>query len=212
MNKPTTHVLMIVDDSGSMYYLANDVRGGFNSYVEGLQQDTEQHYHLTVAKFGSGYELMARNAEPESVARLDNRNYTASQGGTALYDAIGKLITSFENDNIDMPATDRVLLVVQTDGEDNASVEFTMSQVRKMIDHRESCQGWTCLFLAAGPDAWKQGSGLGFASNKVFQTQATAKGTETVYRAVTETSRAYSRGASQEAVAETMRGGLADEN
>lgn len=201
---------MVVDDSGSMYRLADDVRGGFNSYVEKLRADTEQNYRLTVAKFGSSYEVLADNVPPQEVAPLDRTSYTAAQGSTCLYDSIGKLISTFENSNPEMPAGDRVLLVVQTDGEDNSSVEFTKDQIRSMISAREATKVWACLFLAAGPDAWKQGNGLGFSSNKVFQTSATAKGTQTVYEAVTHTSFAYSRGADEEEVAKTMRGHLSN--
>lgn len=39
MSKPTTYVLLATDVSGSMYALADDVRGGYNSYLDNLSPD-----------------------------------------------------------------------------------------------------------------------------------------------------------------------------
>jgi hypothetical protein len=211
MSKPTTHVLLVVDDSGSMASVANDVRGGFNSYVDSLIADKDVKYSVTVGIFGSKYHTHAVGEKPKNVQKLDSRNYRAEQWSTSLYDAIAKTIQDFETANPNLPKGDKVLLVIQTDGGDNSSKEFTRDSVRSMIEARQSGETWNILFLGAGMDAWSTGSGLGIAKGSVFQTEHTPQGYASSYAGVTATSRATARGASQKEAAEAMREALTND-
>lgn len=207
---PKTHVLMTVDDSASMNHLATDTRGGFNGYVEELRKDKDSRYRLTVAKFGERYELLAKAAKLSEVPALNEQNYRANQGSTALLDAIGKIISDFENGTT-LRDGEKVLLVVQTDGLENSSKEFTVEQVRKMIQEREQSGRWQCIFLGAGPDAWKQGAGFGFAGDSILRTENTAAGTRSTYSGLATASAAYSKGASRGATVAAIQDALGDD-
>jgi hypothetical protein len=194
MAKPTTHVLMITDRSGSMAGLADDVRGGFNQYVDDLRKDTDGKYRLTVALFNHLYESQCVAAKLGDVPKLDGRNYRPG-GTTALVDAIGRTIADFETRVPDLADGDRVLLVVQTDGFENSSTEYTTEQVRKLITDREQGGRWSCVFLGAGPNAWTQAGGLGFAAGQTVVVGATSAGTKATYDSLSHATRSYSRGA-----------------
>lgn len=191
--KPTTHVLIVTDRSGSMGPLADDVRGGFNQYVDDLRADTESRYRLTAALFSHEYTSLCVAAKLKDVPKLDRHSY-APGGMTALLDAIGRTITDFEQRVPDLKDGDRVLLVVQTDGQENSSREYRVDQIREMITSRETAGRWSCVFLGAGPDTWTQAGGLGFDRGNTVPVASTSGGTQSSYAGLTAATRAYSRG------------------
>lgn len=191
-SKPTTHVLMVIDRSGSMHAVADDVRGGFNAYLENLERDATVTYRVTTALFDDDYALMGVGLAPQDVIRLNQRTYRPG-GSTALLDAIGRIISDFERSASLKPA-DRVLLVVQTDGHENASKEYRVEQIRKMITDREATGVWGAVFLGAGADTWKQAGGMGFSSSISYAN--TGEATQDTYDGLTKMSGSFGRGTS----------------
>jgi hypothetical protein len=65
--------------------------------------------------------------------------------------------------------------VVVTDGQENASKEFSKARVKKMIQRQQTEYNWQFTFLGADQDAFAEAGGLGievvgtanFAKNKV---------------------------------------------
>lgn len=198
--KPVTHVLVVIDRSGSMAGLVGDVRGGFNTFrAEMLAKEEagDGRYRVTVALFDDHYELLANATPLAEVPELTEDNYYA-RGMTALLDAIGKTITDFEAATT-LGAGDQVLLVVQTDGAENSSKEFTSGHVMEMLRAREAL-GWRTTYMGAGPQAWGQGSTLGFGTN--VNTAASGAATTRSYGVIAAAAAGMSRGASY---AETQR-------
>lgn len=208
MSKPTTHVLLLVDDSGSMSSVANAVRSGFNEYIDSLIADDAAKYRVTVGIFSSGYDTYAEAVKPKNVVKLNTSNYTAAGWSTALYDGIGRIVNDFERANPDLSADDKVLLVIQTDGEDNSSREFDVNAARDLIKRRQDEDGWSVLYLGAGPAAWAAGASLGVAKSGIFQTEHTNESYAASYTGVTRSSFAAARGADFDGVAEAMRSAL----
>lgn len=126
---------------------------------------------------------------------MDGVNYRP-RGATALLDAVGRTINEFEARVAELGEGDRVLLVVQTDGFENSSVEFTRDQISKLIKDREAGGTWTCLFLGAGIDAWAQAAGMGFARANTVSTEASSRGTRSTYTAMAAATRSYAGGGS----------------
>lgn len=196
----TVHVLIVVDDSGSMGGVVDDTRGGFNSYIRGLLDDTEHRYRITAVRFSTphAYQVYCTAAPPLQVPTLDASNYTARGSSTALSDAIGRIIGEFETAVPELDDGDRVLLVVQTDGLENSSREFTTEAVRQLITQREAGGRWSCLYLGAGPDAWGQSGQYGFTPAMTVNTsRAETTGSYTGLRNATLQ---YARGASGQSV------------
>jgi hypothetical protein len=181
----TTHVLMVVDKSGSMFGLAGDVRGGFNAYVDGLKKDDRHNYRLTVALFDTEYTLLCVDAELDKVPELDYFNYLPG-GNTALYDAVCRTVIDFENAHTKtgLPKNDRVLVVIQTDGLENSSREYTASTTKMMLDARQELQRWSVIYLGAGMDTWLQAQRMGVRHGSYVNTRATGAGTRSTYDAL----------------------------
>lgn len=188
----TTHVLVITDKSGSMYGLASDVRGGFNSYINELRADKNGDYSVTVTLFDTECESLCINVPLSKVPAFTEDNYHPG-GMTALLDAVGETIQRFEN-NADVCKHDRVLVVVQTDGRENSSREWSKDKIKKLIKDREATEQWTFIYLGAGAEAWNQGGqyGMGMQVNTV----STSWGTRSSYRGLAQGTIAYASGTS----------------
>lgn len=198
--KPTTtHVLMVVDMSGSMSALAADVRGGFNEYVASLRADTEMDYRLTVTLFDTEFIPFEVDTPVGDVTEMTEKNYRP-RGGTALNDAIGNTINTFDAKHGKVKKHERVLMVIQTDGYENSSREFQHHQVKALIAAKEQTGRWGFIFLGAGPDAWQQGNSYGLGSS-TLRTAHTSAGTSATYSGLATASGTYSRGGT---VAETF--------
>lgn len=187
-----TSVLMAIDRSGSMYQLAEDVRGGFNTYIDNLRADNfgTVVYKVTAVTFAYRSYPYVTAASPGAVPPMTEANYEPG-GGTALYDAVGALITGHT-----AQAGERVLVVVNTDGKENSSIEWTFAALHSLIADKKE-QGWEFVYLGAGVGTW-EGERLGMSGG---QTVNTSGGTRGTYSGLYTGTRKFSQGASGQSVA-----------
>lgn len=199
-NRPVTPVLIAIDASGSMDGVREDVIGGFNNYLRELQADTENAYRVTLYTFNSEVSQVFADEDPKHVRPLGPAMYKP-RGSTALFDAIGEMITTHEAN----PLHRKPLVVIHTDGKNNASYEWTLQTCRALVS-RLTADGWGFMFLGAGSDNWEQGGNMGMAS---ANTVATREGTQGVYSGLVVGTASYARGMSvgdaTQLVAETSR-------
>jgi len=59
-----------------------------------------------------------------------------------------------------------------TNGEENASREWTIDAVKGLIEQKEKEGAWTFVFLGAAPGAWAQGRAYGIPAANVAQYSA----------------------------------------
>ncbi|MCX5066610.1 hypothetical protein OOJ91_12050 [Micromonospora lupini] len=194
MSKPTTYVLLIVDMSGSMNKLADDVRGGFNAYVDELRADTDREYRLSVTLFDTEFIPLCTAHSLDGAPAMTEANYRP-RGSTALMDAVGLTIGQFESAAA-LDEDDRVLVVVQTDGRENSSREFTAADITHLIKTREAGGRWSFVFLGAGPNTWRQAEGMGFQIGSTVALDASEQATKGSYFGLATATRSYSRGGS----------------
>jgi hypothetical protein len=113
---------------------------------------------FALTKFNSDkIELVYDGIPLEKVEPLSGQNYHPV-AITPLYDAIGKTINALKTKNQESP----VLIVIQTDGQENASREFSKKMVKDLIEEREK-SGWTFAFLGADIDAFTAASAIGIS-------------------------------------------------
>lgn len=210
--QPVTHVLLVVDMSGSMGRLADDVRGGFNEYKAKLAEDTESEYRLTVTMFDHEFMPLVVDSPLADVPDLDGHNY-CPHGNTALNDAIGRALNEFDAKHGKVRKHERVLVVIQTDGQENSSREFTTDQVKALIAEKDKSDRWAFIFLGAGPSAWSVGGSYGLGHSTIATSQ-TGVGTRSTYSGLAAASAGYSRGASAGATFSVLEQteGVADPN
>lgn len=166
-------IIFIMDRSGSMTGFSEDTIGGFNSFVE-KEKEKDINTYVTTILFDNDYEILYERKEINKVEKLTEKEYWP-RGSTALLDAIGKTITSFER-KIDGKA----LVVIMTDGYENASVEFSKKQIKEMIDKHD----WEFIYLGAEIDSYSEASQFGFSKSRIANYDRSAKAVDEVFTSV----------------------------
>ena len=185
-----TQIVCILDRSGSMASIINDSIGGFNSFLK-EQKELPDESTLTVALFDDQYDILYDNIDIKKAEELTNKTWIP-RGMTALYDAIGKTINQVKTTHTKLgsekPA--KVLVCIVTDGEENASKEYNLDAIKKLI---KSCEDddWNFLYLAANQDAFSVGKSFGVSAGNTFTYTASAAGTGVLFSTVNTTASNY---------------------
>jgi uncharacterized protein YegL len=178
-----------------MASIAKEAIGGFNSFLES-QQKAPGQAKLTLVLFDHEY-IVAQDGRPvQQVQKLDTHSYQP-RGNTALLDAIGRTIKTVGERLDYTPEQERpgkVLIVILTDGLENASQEFSLEQINQMIQHQREVYSWEFIFLGAGQDAIQVATVLGFSAASAVQFSGTPEGTAQAFEAISRTSVAYRTG------------------
>lgn len=162
LNKQTTRVLVIQDKSGSMGNRVSETIDGYNEYINGLKSDDSDDAYLTLVQFDNQYEVIEEGKPVADLIPLNNDTYSV-RGATALLDAVGRGISDLKKE---MHKGERALVVIMTDGGENASREYSKHAVNDLIASCEKDGNWTFIFLGAGQDAWSGGDLLGLRRNQ----------------------------------------------
>jgi len=138
---------------------------GFNEYLEILKKDDTSRFALfALTKFNSDrIELVYEGVPLENIEPLSDQNYHPA-AITPLYDAIGRTINTLKTWHEESP----VLVVIQTDGQENASRQFTKQMVKALIEERQN-SGWTFAFLGADIDAYTASSAIGISKGNTVK-------------------------------------------
>jgi len=178
------NVSFVLDETGSMQSVKGQTISGFNEYIETLRKDkTAKNMRFTLTKFNSGkMEVKHSGVKLEDVELLTDANYQPNEC-TPLYDAIGRTIN-----NLGM--VDKALVIIQTDGQENASREYDRSKIFDLISSKKKF-GWTFAFLGADQDAWAASGAIGISKGNTIS-YASADTTKTIGMAAVATC-AYSR-------------------
>lgn len=181
-NPDYTHLALVVDRSGSMSNIAQDMNGGIDTLLRD-QAKGPTGVKVDVCTFDQVIDFVATDAEPDS---LIGKNFCFPRGGTALNDAIGMTINRLGNKFKTMPEDHRpgnVIVCVITDGMENSSREFTADQVKAMVTEQTEKWGWTFMYMAANVDAFATGGAYGFTPGQTIAYAASSAGTQNVWEA-----------------------------
>ena len=128
-----THIICILDRSGSMASIMSDSIGGFNTFLK-KQKELPDEATITVALFDDKYELLYDNVDIKKAEELTSKIWYP-RGTTALYDAIGKTINTdrAKLKSLGNEAPSKVLVCIVTDGLENASTEYKGDPGREQI-------------------------------------------------------------------------------
>ena len=177
-NKNLTEMVFILDRSGSMAGLENDTIGGYNSLIE-KQKKEQGEAMVTLVLFDDQYELVYDHADINKIKPLTNREYYA-RGMTALLDAVGKTITQVQNRHqtaLENEIPNKTMVVIITDGYENASKEFNLNKIKQMIETQKKDCEWEFIFLGANIDAVSAAADIGISADRAVTYQPDEEGT-----------------------------------
>lgn len=166
-------LIFLIDKSGSMYGFEDDTIGGFNAFIQ-KERAKEFNTKVTTILFDHEYEVLYKRKSIGDVCELTRNEYQV-RGSTALLDAIGKTIVSFEKE-----ISNKVLFVIITDGRENSSLEFSKSQIRNMINSHK----WEFIFLGADIDSYSEAKNIGIKKSRTANYFKSAEGIQKVFTSV----------------------------
>ena len=179
MKTNLTELVFILDKSGSMGGLEKDTIGGYNSMLV-KQQAVEGECHITTVLFDNKYELLHDRIDIKAISPITEKEYSVG-GSTALLDAIGKTIKKIGNaqkHTANDYRAERVMFVIITDGEENASHEYSAAKVKAQIERQKTEYDWEFIFLGANIDAVQTAGRFGIAPDRAVDYLADSEGTE----------------------------------
>lgn len=190
-------VTLIVDRSGSMAairdasesgvneFIAKQVAGGIPTAVTLIDFDdvTEIKFTGVPAKDAPKYSLQPR-------------------GMTALLDAIGRGIkTTGERlaamAEVDRP--DKVVVVIVTDGLENASKEYNRSAIQSMITHQRTKYSWEFVFMGTEEAAIKDAVAMGVPLSNTMKYASNLIGSSSAFASAAINTLSYTSGAVHDA-------------
>lgn len=180
--KRNSEIIVVLDRSGSMNRIKQATIEGFNSFLA-EQQAVEGKAYLTLVQFDHEYEVVYSGIDIHEVMGLTDTSYEP-RGTTALLDAIGRtfeetrdrlfLSKKEEEDN-------QVVFMIITDGQENASKEYSRKHIFNMIRKGEERYKWQFVFLGANQDAIEEGTRLGVQEKRAMTFASDTEGTGNMF-------------------------------
>lgn len=167
MNKNLTDITFLLDRSGSMAMIQDDVVGGIDAFIQ-EQKKVDGKANFTLIQFDSSnpQEVVLESKDIKLVEGFTSEQFTP-RGGTPLLDALGMCIENAGKRLAAMREEDRpgtVQMVVFTDGEENSSSQFSFERIKAMVTEQTDKYSWHFLFLGASIDAFAEGATYGFSA------------------------------------------------
>lgn len=153
-NRHQVHNLIILDESGSMTSIRESVISGFNELVETIKgiesRFPEQAHFISLVSFNGGGRKTLHWKDPvSSLARINATNYQPREV-TPLFDAMGDAVGRLKSELQDT-GPHNVLVTIFTDGEENASKEFSGPVIKKMVEELKK-SNWTFTYIGTDHD------------------------------------------------------------
>jgi len=194
-----SHIAVILDRTGSMDSIRDDVIGGFNAFLA-EQQSASTATTFTLVQFDSQdpYEVLHAAKPIADVTPLTREQYVP-RASTPLYDAMGRGILDLESQIAKRPEGERpskIIFVVVTDGAENASQEFDRPAITKLIDTKKAA-GWDFVFLSADMDAFHDAGAVGIDYSSRLAFQKSKRGNDAAWAAASSKVRARVMGAAE---------------
>lgn len=160
MKSNLLHICFVLDESGSMYGSISDVTGGFQKLIDEQKQLKEGECIVSVYRFANSVKSDFIGKPVEEVKPIE---YNPS-GCTAMNDGIGTAIDEIGLWLSDMDESERPsknLIVIMTDGCENASKEYSFQDVKDRIKHQEEKYNWSFVYMGTDLTSLDDANALG---------------------------------------------------
>lgn len=168
--KDATHITALIDRSGSMSQVKTDAEGAINAYFgEQAKVAGICTVHLWDFDAPQGVEFQGDwLAKRFDGPVIDIPKYCLEpRGSTALLDAVAMTIRDTGSFLSLLPEEDRpdkVIFIIQTDGEENSSHQNSWETVSALVKEQTEKYNWQFIFLGMGLDTFHQGHSMGVSN------------------------------------------------
>jgi Mg-chelatase subunit ChlD len=179
-----TEITFVLDSSGSMDVIKDDIISGFNGFLDDQRAD-DGVATVTLYEFDAHVECVFRGRPLKDAPRLSEGTYVPG-GSTALHDAIYTAVTETDSRVSEADTTpDNVVIVVFTDGKENAS-ETPRDRVREEVKSRRRELGWEFLFIGANQDAALTAETMGMTRDRSLRMAHSGEGARAAFESTSE--------------------------
>ena len=170
-NKHQVHNLIILDESGSMNSIKKNIINGFNELINSVKtiekEFLEQEHFISLISFNSKKNNVIHFTEPVSkIITINDNNYNP-ESSTPLFDAMGLSILKLKHYLKDKDNYS-VLVTILTDGEENASKEFSLIEIKRIIEELKT-ENWTFTYIGTDHDIDKTAKDLSITNSMFFE-------------------------------------------
>lgn len=166
MKSNLLHICFVLDESGSMYNSVDDVIGGFQKLIDEQKGEKNGECIISLYRFSSTVKKDYIGKPVNEVPKL----YYSPGGCTAMNDGIGTAIDEIGKWLSDMNESERPsknMIVIMTDGQENASKEYNFDTVKAKIKHQEEKYSWTFVYMGTNLQDLKDANRLGIKMRSV---------------------------------------------
>ena len=167
---------LVVDKSGSMMDCVDSTINGFNEQVNRIKHKSlefaEEEITMGLTTFNTNVNHHYFQQNPKEIVLLNYENYRPN-GSTALLDAVGETITEIERQIAASLIPTTAIIVILTDGYENASKKYNLEKIRNMISKLEETGRWTFSFIGATLDAVDVAASMSIKSQNSFSFEKT---------------------------------------
>jgi hypothetical protein len=186
-----THIAALIDASGSMQKVQQDTLGGFANFLA-EQRKVPGECSITLATFNDHYHLVYSDVPLAHVADLTAETYKCV-GWTSLNDSLAKLILEVGHKLAAKPEHERpskVIIVILTDGQENASKEYVgaagLKALADMVSHQTTKYQWSFCFLGANLDSFSVAQSYGFNATSTINYASNSVGTSNAFKSISK--------------------------
>lgn len=166
MKSNLLHICFVLDESGSMYRSVEDIIGGFKNLIDEQKKVTDGECVVSVYRFS---DKVVKDYIGKSVHDVPELVYSPG-GCTAMNDGIGTAIDEIGvwlNDMDESQRPSKNLIVIMTDGAENASKEYSFERVKEMIKHQEEKYSWSFVYMGTNLSSLDDAKDLGISMRSV---------------------------------------------
>ena len=166
--------LIIIDESGSMQSIKKAAIDSVNETIQTIRSAQkkyeDQEHFVSLVTFNDDVKTIYECVPVDEVKELSSETYQPN-GWTALYDAMGISLNALLPK---VAENDKVLVTVITDGEENASKEYSGKAIKALEDELKA-KGWVFAYIGANQDVEAVAATISITN--VMQFEATPCGT-----------------------------------
>lgn len=166
MKSNLLHICFVLDESGSMYNSIDDVIEGFQKLIDEQRKEKNGECIISLYRFSDTVKKDYIGKPVDEVPRLTYSPW----GCTAMNDGVGTAIDEIGKWLSDMDESERPsknIIVIMTDGNENASKEYDFDVVKEKIKHQEEKYSWTFVYMGTNLQDLRDANRLGIKMRSV---------------------------------------------
>ena len=190
-DKKTVHLAIALDESGSMAGTKKETISGINEQLQELKKTSSIDSTVTLVTFAGPTDIKVIHSVTPigQVKELTDNDYNPN-GGTAMYDGVGRLLNEIQQKVVDDETTTYLVLIV-SDGEENSSSEYKSADIADMIQKRLGTKRWSVNYIGANQDLTVVTQSLGINLGNSHRYKSNVVGTRAMWNTTKDCTAMY---------------------